>query len=190
MRIKKELGSYSSTTVPKFCAHHGRRDCKSTKKLNCRRKDKGDFNFLNLDHFRFSQSHHDLPSISQRSTMAHSTILKLTTLLILTTLATAQVFCAQAIVTTKSYDCALIASAGSCPVNTALGYSYWAVTATGSTVTATGCCAATATPHSVENGIACCPCEASCMGYMPAMCEWNTDNGTITSSADDCWSEC
>lgn len=109
--------------------------------------------------------------------MDRISLCKLTAALLLTTVAKAQVFCAQDMLSTRSYDCALIASSGSCPVNTAARYSYWAVTATGATATATGCCTATATPHFVEDGVACCPCEAFCTGYLPNMCGWSTNDG-------------
>jgi hypothetical protein len=115
--------------------------------------------------------------------MAPASPLKLTILALALALTTtlpvlraqAQVFCAQGILTTKAYDCALtLAPDGSCPVNSAAGYSYWPATITGPTTTVTGCCAATATPRSVGDGIACCACEAACTGYLPRVCGWST----------------
>jgi len=99
-------------------------------------------------------------------------------LLIFTTVVTAQIFCPQIVLSTTAYECALAASANSCPVKTDAGFSYWPAAATDGTATNTGCCASTATPHSTGADIACCPCAAICTGSLPAMCDWSTTNGT------------
>ena len=98
-------------------------------------------------------------------------------LLVFTTVVTAQIFCAQIVLSTTGYECALTASANSCPVNTDAGFSFWPATATDGTATNTGCCASTATPHSTGSDIACCPCAAICTGSLPALCGWSTTNG-------------